>query len=281
MTCFGYFIQIILAFLFIFCWIFEIIINCLTICLDNCANIERSFHSAFDFQADYAGFNQIRNMVDHTKVFRIVNVSTSFVFFNGHIFTGTCFFNQMVFPTAGMGTSAFIGITTAEVIAQQASARIRNAHSTMNKGFDFHIRRNFFANFANFTQGKFSGNNHTSRTQLIPHAGTLVVGVVCLCRNMDFQIRSRFSCHSKYTQVRNQYSISTKFINFFEIVSHTFKICIVSKDIGCDIYFCTMFMGKTDPFCHSFFIEIFRFCTKAVCFAANVNGICTIQYRDF
>ena len=281
MACFGYFIQIVFAFLFIFCWIFKVIINSLTICFNNCTNIERCFHSAFDFQADNACINQIRNMVDHAKVFGVIDICSSFVFFNGHVFAGTCFFYQMVFPAARMGTSSLIGVTTAEVIAQQASAGIRNAHSAMHKGFDFHICRNFFTDFTNFTERKFSGNNHTSCAQLIPHTSTLVVCVVCLCRNMDFQIRCRFSCYSKYTQIRNQYSVCTQFVDFLEIVSHAFKIRIVSKDISCDIYFRAMFMGKADTFRHSFFIEIFCFCTQTICFAADVNSISAIQYRDF
>ena len=220
-------------------------------------------------------------MLNHAEILGIINIRSSFVFLNWHIFARSGFLHQMIFPTTGMRARPLIRISACKVIAQQASAGIGNAHCAMHKGFDFHILRNAVANLADFLHRKLTRHHNALCAQLIPHLCGFIVRVVRLRGNMNLHIGNSFLCNRKYTQIGNNQRIYANGFHRLEIVRHPFKIGVMCENICCYINLYAMVMGKFYPLRHGIYIEIFCLGTQTIRLAADINGIRTIKYSNF
>ena len=140
-------------------------------------------------------------MLNHTQILGIENISSSLVLIDRHIFPGPCLLHNGIFPAAGMGTGPLVGISSCEEIAQQASTRIGNAHSPMDKCLNLHIPGNIGTNLPDFLQGKLPCTHHTLSPQFMPEPVSAVIGVVGLGADMPLNLRADFLCDHKNTGV--------------------------------------------------------------------------------
>ena len=81
----------------------------------------------------------------------------SAVFRDFKILSGSLFFNQMIFPSAGLSTSSSIGIPSCQIIGQQTPPGKGNTHGTVNKCFHFQFVRNVSADLPDLFHGGFPG----------------------------------------------------------------------------------------------------------------------------
>ena len=146
-------------------------------------------------------------MLNHTEIFRIKDIGSSLVLVNRHIFARTFFLDYRIFPAAWMRTCALIGISSHQIITQQTSSGIGNAHCTMYKCFDFHIIRNVGTDFPNFFQRQFTCCYDTFGSETIPETISLVVCIICLRTDVAFDLRANFTGISKDSRVCNDQRI--------------------------------------------------------------------------
>ena len=60
-------------------------------------------------------------MADHAQILGIKNVRTTLIFIYRHIFAGPGFLHNGIFPPAGMGAGALVGVPAHKEVAQQAA----------------------------------------------------------------------------------------------------------------------------------------------------------------
>ena len=125
--------------------IFQIIINGFAVGSCYSRYIQSCFHTSFDLKAVNSRIDQFRNMLDHTKVLGVKDISASFIFIYRHVLSRSGLFYNGIFPAAWMGTGTLVGVTTCKEVTQQTSSGIGNAHSTMDETFNLHIIRDMRA----------------------------------------------------------------------------------------------------------------------------------------
>ena len=140
-------------------------------------------------------------MINHTKVFRMENEGSPLVLKDRHyLFRARLLYNAVI-PSTGMCTGSAVGITPGHETAEQASSRVGNAHSTVNKGLDLHIRRSMCAKFPDLAQCQFPGADHALCTQTVPKCNRTIIRIICLCADMPFNLRAYFHCKIKNTGI--------------------------------------------------------------------------------
>ena len=71
---------------------------------------------------------------------------------------------------------------------------------------------------------KFSGCYHTFGSQTVPETISLIIGIICLCADMAFDLRTDFSCISKNTRVCNDQRIWFQLFQFCKVFPHPWKV---------------------------------------------------------
>ena len=191
-------------------------INSLAVGAYNSSNIVHALHSAFNFQTAYARTNKFRQIVNKAQVLTIHNVSTALIFLDVELFTGAIFFHNGVIPTASLRTSTAVTVTTSKERTQKATTGIRNAHCTMYESFQFN--GSLFANFCDFSKGKFARQNNAFSTKCFPSVNSFKVGSVCLSANMQRHIGNNTLCYAPHTQIRNKQCIYACFFQAKQIL---------------------------------------------------------------
>ena len=80
------------------------------------------FHPAFDFKRGDRRICKRFDKIKQCKVFAIEYVLSALVFENRKILARPFLFDQMIFPSAGMGTLASVGFSACKIIAYCAPA---------------------------------------------------------------------------------------------------------------------------------------------------------------
>ena len=253
----------------------HIVVYCLAVSSGNCCDIESGFHTAFYLQTVDSAVNDIVHMLDHAEILGIKDIGSSFIFKYRHIFSRTFLLNNGIFPAAGMGTGSLVGITSCQIITEQTSSGIRNAHSAMDECFNLHILRNMLSDLFNLRKRKLSGCYHTLCSQIVPETICLIVSIVCLCTDMTFDFRAYFLCIHIDSRVCNDQCIRLQFFQFCQIFPHTRQIIIMGQNIYSHINFHSMFMGKSDSFLHIFMGKVLCFGTKSKGFSTDIYCICS------
>ncbi len=143
----------------------------------------------------------MRDVFYHAQVFRVKDIRSSLIFLNGKIFTGSCFFHQIVFPAAGMGTCSTVGISARKIITEETPAGMCHTHSSMNKCLYLQILRNIVPDLLDFIQRKFSGRHYSFCPQAVPETIGGIIYIISLCTYVQFHVRCNFLCNLKYTRI--------------------------------------------------------------------------------
>ena len=220
-------------------------------------------------------------MLYHAQVFGIKNISPSFVFIDGQIFSGSFFLHDRILPTARMRARALICIPSRKITAQQTAPRIGNAHRPMNKAFDFQFFRNPRSDFLNLPQGQFSGGNNPFGALPVPETVSHIICIIGLRGNMNIDFRAYFLRQHKHSRVSNNQRVRLHFFQFSEIRGRAFHIIVMRKNIRRHMYAHVMRVCKSNSFRHLFFRKIFRFRTQSESLSSNIHRIRAEYYRRF
>ena len=104
--------------------------------------------------------DKFRNMIYHTQIFGIKNIGSPLILIHRQIFSRPGLLHHGIFPTAGMGAGALVGITPRKIIAQQAPSGIGDAHGALDKALYLHLFRNMPSDFAYLFQRQFPCGYH-------------------------------------------------------------------------------------------------------------------------
>ena len=69
---------------------------------------------------------------------------------------------------------------------------------------------------------------------------------------MKFHVRQHFLCNCKNSRISNNKRIRLYFFQVIEICLNRFNIAVMSQNIGCNIHFYVISVGKFHPFFHLF-----------------------------
>ena len=179
----------------------EIIVDRLPVGSRHRRHIERRLHPALHLEAVDSGINQLRNMPDHAEIAGIENVSSPLIFIDRKIFSRPALLHHRIFPAAGMGTRALVGIPPGKIIAQKAASGIGDAHGAVHKAFDLHLVRNVGPDFRKLCERQLPGGHHPLRSQLPPETVGHVIGIVGLGGNMNLRFRPYLFCQGKHARI--------------------------------------------------------------------------------
>ena len=217
-------------------------------------------------------------MLYHAQIFGIKNKSSAFVFIDRQIFSRPFFLHHRIIPTAGMCTGPMVCIPSGKITAEQASARIGNAHGSVDKAFDFQLFRYLTPYFPNFLQRQFPGGNNPFRPLAVPEQERLIICVICLCGNMNINFRADLSGQHKHSGICYNQRIRLQFLQFPEIFPRPAQITVMRQYIRRHMHFDAMGMGKAYPFRHIRSAEVLCFGSQPKCLTADIYGICTEHY---
>ena len=212
-------------------------------------------------------------MSDHAEIPGVENIGAPLIFFDGKIFPGSALFRHRVFPSAGMRAGAPVGVSAGKPCRQQASARIGDAHSSVNKRLDLQIRRSPLTNLSDLIERELPGANHTCRPHSVPEAEGLVVCVVSLCGDVDRYIGTVLSGEGEHSRVSHQNRVRSDFLKEFKIGCGLLEVLIVRIYVCGDMYLNATFVGVTDPLPHILRAEIPGLCAQAEGLAADIYRV--------
>ena len=99
-----------------------VIIDRFAVGTGNRSHIQSCLHTSLNLQTVDSGIDRIRYMFDHAQLLGVEYVGSALILFNRHIFARTGLLHHRLFPAAGMGTCALVGISSCKIVAQQAAS---------------------------------------------------------------------------------------------------------------------------------------------------------------
>ena len=181
----------------------QIIINRLPIRPCHRRHIQRRLHSSFNLITVNPRIQQIRDMLNHTKIFRVKDISSSLILIHRQILPRSGLFHDRILPPARMGAGALVRISSREIIGQQTSSRVRNTHRPMNKRLDLHLLRNMLPNLFDLRQRQLPRCHDALRPLFIPELIRPIVRIVRLCTDMPLNLRAHFHRNPIHSRIRN------------------------------------------------------------------------------
>ena len=111
-----------------------IAVDSAAISVDNNSYVFRTLHTTFNFIANHASFNKLRQDGQSIHILGAQQILTCVLALQ-HILALSV--QKLVGQTAGLSTTASIAAATANKAAHQALAAVAHAQRTMDEGFDF------------------------------------------------------------------------------------------------------------------------------------------------
>ncbi len=93
-----------------------------------------------------------------------------------------------VFPAAGVGAGALVGVAVVEVAGEQAATGIRHAQRAVDEDFQLHLRATL-ADFFDFFEREFAREDDATDAVVLPEFDRRPIDGVCLHGEMDGQLR--------------------------------------------------------------------------------------------
>ena len=173
-------------------------------------HIVHRFGAALDLQAVGSGLADQVNKGRHTQIVGVQDVAAALILPDLHKLAGAGLLHQMVFPAAGLGALAPVGIPFGQILAEQAPAGHAHAHGPVHKHLQFQFPRGFGPDGGDVLQGQFPGQHHPLGPQLKGGGGGGVVGNAHLGGEMDFHIRGQLLHHPQHAQIGHDKAVHAR-----------------------------------------------------------------------
>ena len=251
----------------------QVIVNGAPVSAGDRRDIEGSLHTSLDLEAVDPGPGKLGQMIDHTQVAGIKDIGTSFVLFDRQVFPGPALFRHRIFPSAGMGTGAPVGIPPRKPGGKKTSSRIGNTHRAVDKGFDLQIPGGILPDLGDLPQRKLPGTYHSGSAKAVPEAESPVIGTVGLCRDMDRDPRAVLPGKHKHAGVSNKDRVRPYPFQKFKIGLGLVQILVVCVNISGDMDPHAPLMGIGDPLAHIIGAEIARLRPQAEGLTPDIDRV--------
>ena len=242
----------------------------------NGAGIIRGLHSPLDFKAVDTGVPKICQMLDHAQVFCVQDKGSP-AFRDLHVLSRPGLLHKMVFPSAGLGTFAVVGISSRQIIGQQASSREGYAHGAVDEGLDAKCRRTVRTDFADFFHAALPGKHHRIRAELVQERRGFAVQYPQLRADMSCTFRRMTLRHAKQSEIRQDQRVRSQLLQEGEIVRDKRQFLLPGQHIACDICFLTPLMDQTDRLLKLRILKADRLCAHAEQSARKIYGIRPVE----
>ncbi len=173
-------------------------------------DVVESLGAALDFEAVHA---RVADEVEEgrgTQIVGVQDVAAVLVLADLIELARAGLLAEVVFPAAGLRAVAPVGIPARHVIGEQAPSRHAHAHGSVDKGFDFQLRRGLVAEGSNVLQGHLPGQHHPLRTHIVGGAGSSPVGDARLGGHVDLNVRGKVLARVQHTQVSHNKGIHAR-----------------------------------------------------------------------
>ena len=231
---------------------FEAPVYCLSVCPGRRCNIESSLHPSLYLVTVYSRIQHFRDMLHHAQILGIEYKRTSLILFYGKILPRSALFRHSIFPSAGMGTCASVGIPSCKIVGKKAATRIRDAHGSVDETLYFHVLRNIVLYLSDLLKRQLSCSNRPLRSLLIPEAECAIVCIISLSGNMDIYLWAYTPCDHKHSGIGYYHRIGLYSLKLFKISFRFLKIAVVSKYISGHMDLNTVSMGIGNACLHIF-----------------------------
>ena len=140
-------------------------------------------------------------MFYHAQILGVKDVGSSLVLKDWHVLAWAFLLNDGIFPAAWMCTGSLVGISSYQIVAEQAASGIGNAHGTVNESFDLHVIRDICTDLLDLLEGKLTRCYNTLRPKVVPESVGFIVCIICLCTDMALDLRADLTRIGKDSRV--------------------------------------------------------------------------------
>jgi len=188
------------------------------------------------------------HVLNRPQVLRVHDVGAMLVFKHRHKFARPCFLLQqdhghdvaracfpafigIVFPAAGVGARALVGVTMRHVARQQAATGMGDAQGAMHEDFKLHIRA-LLTNMRDFLERQFARQNDPAQSDVLPELYSSGVDDIGLHGQVYDDVWPLFAHHHDQPGIRHDQRIGAHFDNRLQIPEIGFYLVVVWRDIA-------------------------------------------------
>ena len=209
----------------------QYVVQTVAVCTGDNRRVIRGLCAPLNLQTADSGIAQVVQMVDHAHVPGVHDIRTLFILVHRKILAGTLFLHQRVLVPAGLGTRAPVGIPTGHIAAEQASARIADAHGSVDKALNLQRRRRLRPNLPYLVQTHFPRQNDALRAQIVPRPGAFVVGDAGLRGNVTLAVRRVFARQCEDPHIRHDQRVHPGALEFFQMRRKAGRLVVAGHGI--------------------------------------------------
>jgi len=181
-------------------------------------------------------------------------------------------FVRLVFPAAGVGAGALVGVAAVEVTAEQATARVGNAQRAMNEHFQFHVRA-FLADLLDLVQAQLAREDDARHPCALPELHRGVVGGVGLHREVDFGLGPLFLDHHDQAGVGHDEGVGLAGNHGLDVAQVGAHLVVVRDQVAGDEEFLAARVGFFDALGDLLQAELVVARAQTVARLAGVHGV--------
>ena len=236
----------------------QILIQCAAVGSRHAGNVVERLGAALDLQAVYARLADEVQERCRAHVVGVQDIAPVLVLADLIQLAGAGLLAQVVFPAAGLGALAPVGVAARQIVGQQAPARHAHAHGTVDKGLDLQFRRGLIPDGGNVLQGQLTGQHHPFSAQVVGRTGSGPVGDAGLGGHVDINIRRELLAGFQHTQVCHDEGIHARCGRAPDGVRQTVGLFVGGQGVHGQIDLAAAGMGVDDALGQLFRCEVGR-----------------------
>ena len=226
----------------------QVLVQGLAVGRRDAGHIVKSLGPALDLETVHAGFAQQVEERSGAQVVGVEDVAAALPFPDLIQLAGTGLLGEVVFPTAGLGALAAVGVPARQVVGQQAPARHAHAHGPMDKGFQLQFRRSFVPDDGDLGEAEFPGQHHPFGPHLAAGCSSRVVGDAGLGGHMHIDVGGIGLAGVQHPQVRHNKGVHSGLGSLADGVGHTVRLLVGGQGVQGQIDLAPSCVGINHPF---------------------------------
>lgn len=180
---------------------------------------------------------------------------------------------QVEVPAAGVGAGPAVGAAAGQVGAQQAAAGVGDAHGSMPKGLQLHLRHGIL-DFTNLFQGGFPPQHHPLESQLAVELHRLAVDAVGLGAQVERRLGKVLLDEVHHADVLDDEGIDGIAAEVVQLAEEFVYVLVVESDVqGAEELFVRMLLLQPDDALVFLLVKIVSLHSQREILQSDVGGI--------
>ena len=192
-------------------------------------------------------------------------------------FTGgvLCGWGGLVFPAAGIGAGALVGVSTVQVARQQAATGVGHAQGTVDEHFQLHVGH-VLADFLDLFERQLARENHPAKAELLPELDTGPIHRVGLHREVDRHLREVLANQHDQARVGHDQGVGRHLDDRGEVLDEGLELGIVRRNVDHHVEALAQGMRLADTQRQVGVVELVVAHAQAVARLASIDRIGTV-----